>query len=192
MFHTIRTRPAAPPTDEPTELLLACHGRLRQFSVLSHALASRNDLDDALVVDAAQRLLRYFRLALPLHEEDEEQSLVPLLALRATPEQVDAMERMREEHRVVHELLAELFPHWDRATSEPRALDRGATLPHALRLATVLDAHLGLEERVVFPMVAALTQPERKRLVDEMRARRDQPPHSVAHSDVQAVLHKHE
>ena len=192
MLHSIRTRPPSPPTDEPVELLLACHARLRSFSELSRALVIRTDLDDALVADAAQRLLRYFRLALPLHEQDEERSLAPVLALQATPEQLDAMERMREEHGVLHDVLGELFPHWERADSEPRAFNREAALPHALRLGTVLDAHLSLEERVVFPMTAALALPERKRLVDEMRARRDQPPHSVAHSDVQAVPHKHE
>src|SRR6185503_8552211 len=125
MLHTIRTRPdQAPSTDEPTELLLACHGRLRHFSELSHALASRQDLEDPLVVDAARRLSRYFRLALPLHEADEERTLAPVLLERATPEQADAMESMRDQHGLLHDVLAELFPLWERAEAEPGALDR--------------------------------------------------------------------
>ena len=173
MLHTIRTRPDLPSaTNEPTELLLACHGRLRHFSELSRALATRDDVEDAQIVDAAHRLVRYFRVALPLHEEDEERSLAPSLLARATAEQADAMERMRDQHGLLHEVLAELFPLWETVEAEPRTLERKAARPHALRLATVLDVHLELEETLIFPMAAALPAGERKRLAEEMRARR--------------------
>lgn len=173
MLHTIRTRPDLPSaTNEPTELLLACHGRLRHFSELSRALATRDDVEDERLVDAAHRLLRYFRVALPLHEDDEERSLAPVLLARATEEQADAMDRMRDQHGLLHDVLADLFPLWERVEAEPRSLDRKTARPHALRLATVLDVHLELEETLIFPMVAAFPSAERRRLAEEMRARR--------------------
>ncbi|HEY1956271.1 MAG TPA: hemerythrin domain-containing protein [Polyangiaceae bacterium] len=193
MLHSIRTRPAEPPSNEPSDLLLACHARLRHFSELAVALARRGDLDVASIVDGSERLLRYFRLALPLHEADEEESLAPALIAHATPEQVDALERMRAEHVAIHDVLAELFPLWEATAADARAPHRTRALPHAERLSSVLRDHLALEESVVFPSMRALADSERKALVLAMRARRDgQPPHSVEHSVGQALPHKHE
>ena len=173
MLHSIRTRPDLPPaSDEPSELLLSCHGRLRHFSELSLALAERRDLEEALVADAGHRLLRYFRVALPLHEADEEQSIGPALAGLAAPAELDALEQMRDQHHLLHDVLAELFPLWETAESEPGAVRRQLMMPHALRLATVLDVHLHLEETILFPRIAEIDAAERKRLMGEMRGRR--------------------
>jgi len=173
MLHTIRTSGHAPPaTEEPIDLLLACHAKLRHFSELSLALATRGDIDDEQIRDAGHRLFRYFTVALPLHEADEEETLAPALADEATTEQADAIEHMRDQHRLIHDALAELLPQWERVSRTPSAIDRAAMLPHARKLAAILDVHLALEELVIFPMAQALPEAERRRLFMEMRGRR--------------------
>jgi len=173
MLHTIRTSRDLPPAiQDPVDLLLACHARLRHFSELSLALATRTDLDDAQVRDASHRLLRYFRVALPLHEADEEETLAPALAPVMTPELADAALQMRDQHRLLHDVLAELLPQWSLAEAEPGLVDRAAMAPHARRLAAILDVHLALEETTIFPTARSLPDRERARLFAEMRARR--------------------
>jgi hemerythrin-like domain-containing protein len=145
---------------------------LRHFSALSLALATRADIDEEQIRDASHRLLRYFRVALPLHEADEEETLAPALAAVMTPEQAGAVEAMRDQHGLLHDVLAELFPHWERAQRAPASIDRAAIAPHARRLAAILDVHLALEETVIFPIASAIPEPERKRLWAQMRGRR--------------------
>lgn len=173
MLHSIGKHPATEPAGrEPLDLLLSCHARLRHFSELSLALATHAGLDDSQVVDAAHRLLRYFRVALPLHEADEEETIAPALAALVGPVEIDATERMRDQHRLLHDMLAELFPCWETAEGEPRAFDPRAASPHALRLSALLDVHLEMEESIIFPTLRRLGTPERERLFDEMRGRR--------------------
>ncbi len=153
-------------------MLLACHARLRHFSELALALAERDDLQPEQIVDAAHRLLRYFRVALPLHEADEEESLTPMLVEIASPEQIDAIEQMHDQHNMLHSVLAELFPRWDAMKADPKSIDPKDTLPHARKLAAVFDVHLALEESLIFPLIDELEASEQQRLLAEIRGRR--------------------
>jgi len=152
-------------------MLLTCHQRLRHFSELGLAVASR-PIDEALVVDACRRLRRHFLVALPLHESDEEQTLAPALGKVARPIEAEALAQMRDQHVLLHEILAELLPMWESAERDARSLDRAALLVHARRLTAVLDVHLELEETMIFPMLTWVEGSERKRLLAEMRVRR--------------------
>jgi hemerythrin-like domain-containing protein len=153
-------------------MLLACHTRLRHFSELALAVANRTDLEPAQIVDASHRLLRYFRVALPLHEADEEETLTPVLVEVASPEQIEALEQMHDQHGLLHDILAELFPRWDKMEADPRSIDGRDTLPQARRLAAVFDVHLALEESTIFPVIHELEQVEQQKLLAEIRARR--------------------
>jgi hemerythrin-like domain-containing protein len=174
MLHSIRTGPAAPAAEEPLELLLACHARLRHFSELSLVLATRQDLPREDAADASTRLVRYFRLALPLHEADEEKTVAP--ALLATPARAlveDALGAMTAQHAELHEVLASLLPAWEQLeTGSGAELPGLPALSDARRLASLLDAHLALEEHTIFPNLSAVDPAARKRLLGEMRARR--------------------
>lgn len=173
MLHTIRTGPDPHGGHrEPTNLLLACHARLRNFSQLSLALVTRSDLQPDQVVDATHRLLRYFHVALPLHEADEEQTIAPAIAPFSSAVHVEAVDRMRSDHQTIHGVLDALFPMWDRAERDPGALDARGLEPHARRLAATLDVHLALEESTIFPLIGKIEEAPRKRMFDEMRGRR--------------------
>jgi len=173
MLHSIRTSRERPTlNEEPLDLLVACHARLRHFSALALALATRKDLEPEQIVDASHRLLRYFKVALPLHEADEEQTLTPALTAIAPPAVLTALERMWDQHELLHDILDDLFPSWEAMERDPKSIDASVTAPHARRLATVLDVHLELEEATIFPLSMQLPDAERKRIFFEMRGRR--------------------
>jgi hypothetical protein len=163
MLVSIRKSPRETPTDEPADLLLACHARLRHFSATAVALATRSDLDEKQIDDASNELVRYFRVALPLHEADEEVTLAP--HLEPLVEAAAALETMHRQHVAIHAKLDVLLPLWE-------ARKRHESTAAAHELASLLDDHLALEESRIFPCIAKLPAPTRKHLFEEMRSRR--------------------
>lgn len=157
-------------------MLLACHERIRQFSEVAMKLANGSDAPAEHVVDAATRLERYFSVALPLHERDEEDSLAPrLLESPSRSEVAEALARMAEEHRAVDHVLAAALPIWRMVAASPEALRTvaGELREHARSLATLLEPHLAIEETTIFPAMArSLSQTTRRTILQEIRARR--------------------
>ena len=162
---------AAEPTLGLTTMLLVCHDQLRHFAELALAVSTRRDLDAPQIRDATRRLVRYFRVTLPVHEADEEQTLSPALTAIATSEQRAAIDRMHDQHALLHDVLGDLFPHWVELARDVKG-DASVTAPFARRLVAVLDVHLGLEESTIFPMITSLSDAERRRLFGDMRRRR--------------------
>ena len=72
-------------SQDVTELLLACHQKIRHFSQVSVRLAHAHGISEAEVRQAADGLLRYFTVALPLHEADENLSIYPRIRNAAPP-----------------------------------------------------------------------------------------------------------
>jgi hypothetical protein len=174
--------PRAAAVVDPLALLLDCHDRIRSFVATAARIASAPDVAPAQISDAAARVRRYFSVALPLHEQDEEQSIAPRL-LRASPPAVvvDALGTMTAEHARLHELLAELDVSWSRLCTQPEAIAVLAPRLTAAQLAleVTFDDHLMLEETVVFPSAARLLAPDALRAIAaEIRARRT--PEAVA------------
>ncbi len=160
------------------ELLLECHQRIRSFIQLAARLAAASDAPEEQISDAAGKVLRYFEEALPLHVQDEEQSLLP--RLRGHDERVDAaLDQMCEEHASHQSGLEKL-------TGLCRTL-RGAPERHSelsselARVAAELDvefgAHLHSEEETVIPAIARfLSAKEQADMILELRERRAPPP----------------
>jgi iron-sulfur cluster repair protein YtfE (RIC family) len=161
---------APPEGEELVDLLLACHARIRKFLRLAFTLGARVELDPG---EVGVQCLRYFVEAFPLHVRDEEDSLLPRLGGRSVALDV-ALAQMRAQHfeheRNVAELIAAL-----RATIESpkdHSVRRRLALI-ASTLETDLEAHLVLEEDIVFPLInRALSPPIRRAIVSELRARR--------------------
>lgn len=89
--------------DEPFEMLDACHDRLRrslellerlQRYLLTHAV-------DEQARQAALDALRYFTVAAPLHHEDEERHVVPLLRQSGQRVWEDASTRLMQDHEQI-------------------------------------------------------------------------------------------
>jgi hemerythrin-like domain-containing protein len=174
MLHQIRPKARDGQDRGPVGLLLDCHERIRTFSGMAERLSTAHDAPAEDVALAARRVRRYFELALPSHEEDEERSIAPRL-LASSGACASALTAMAAEHARAHELLAALEGAWDVLVETPRelaALSARISGPSA-ELRALFSEHLALEEREIFPLVERLPAGERAAIVAEMRARRE-------------------
>jgi hemerythrin-like domain-containing protein len=172
MLHRIGRGPKVTEAQDPATLLASCHGKIRELVRIAAVLADERELPEDEVREAARRLRRYFTLALPLHEADEEKTLAPRLrGLDGTlAGELEAMER---EHATLDALLAGLLPHW--RTLEDTPAERRAllgVLAAGRPLAELFETHLEVEELLLFPRIAELGTDARAEMAVEIRARR--------------------
>lgn len=155
------------------EMLLECHGRIRSFAELARTVGERPDAPEAEVVEACVRCERYFREALPLHVADEERSLLPRLRGR-TPDLDAALASMGAQHREHDDMIAALLDALGRVRATAGDVEARAALHRcASRAVRDLEAHLALEEAVVFPAVREMLDAgEQAAVVAELRGRR--------------------
>lgn len=186
-FRRIDLNPGSgePVANSPQELLLGCHARIRHYIQLGRTLAGAQGVSEAEVADAAAAIFRYFSLALPMHESDENETLYPrICAVQPTGGLVlEAAETMVEQHRAINELTAELLALCATLDRSPNRLAQLApTLDHVTRaMEQVFGAHLHMEETVIFPALADLFPPEViTEMLNEMNDRR-RPPRSGLH-----------
>ncbi len=162
-------------SDEPAELLLECHDRIRQHMRGAEALAGAA-ADDPAVSSTAAGVRRYFDVALPLHSRDEDESVAPrLVDAVLCPGLEQSVAAMTRQHADIEAVLERLLPVWQRLVDEPAAIDevRQPLVRDTERLAALWAEHLDLEEHAVFPLIAERLDPSaRAAIVAEMRARR--------------------
>jgi hypothetical protein len=182
------------PVDQPRDLrghLLACHERIRQFSATARRLGDPS-ISPADASEACRTVRRYFTVALPLHVEDEDRSLLPrLLAVRPPGDVKRALASMRAEHESIDHALREAVALWDRALANGGEwiTERSRIGRIGARLEELFDAHLLLEETFIFPALDTLLAPEDKEaIVREIRARRAQPSGEAAPRDEQSAI----
>ena len=186
--------------DETTApgLLRGCHRRIRHFAALADKLAQRGASAQAEgraasgklaqqgasaqaegraapaaeLADAAAAVHRYFTVALPLHHEDEERTILP--RLRGDASLTEPFARMREQHVELDARLTKLVPLWARLAREPHgAPAMKDELAHATEgFAAFLEAHLLLEEETILPALDALAPSTQDEILREMRGRR--------------------
>lgn len=158
---------------ELVELLTECHTRIRGFLDLAHRLATTPGLLPDDITGAAGQVHRYFTTAFPLHMADEDELLLPRLRGRETALDA-ALDRMEADHEEHVDLVERLVALCDELMSDPRRLAARARLLGETvdELTLGLEAHLSLEELVIFPRLDRLSTVERAAIRREMRARR--------------------
>jgi len=161
----------APSHSDPVDALLGCHVRIRHFTALAVSL-SRPDAPVDQIAAAAQAVHRYYTLALPLHEADENESVYPRLrSLLPAGALADANQAMLDQHREIDVLVAQLIPLWHTIQTRPGLAPASAAL--AARLLAAWTTHLQLEENIIFPAVRRLLSPaEQSAIREEMSLRR--------------------
>lgn len=159
--------------DDPIALLMACHERVRHYSALLLKLAGYlpEHGADVQARQAATSILRYFDIAAPLHHQDEEDDLFPLLAERGD----DSLRlllgvSMLEEH-------VELANLWREVRVILQAIESGeiVELPLALaeRFASRYPEHALIEDERIYPLAEKfLSKNELALLGARMAARR--------------------
>jgi iron-sulfur cluster repair protein YtfE (RIC family) len=165
-------------SEDAVTLLLGCHERIRHFAGMSVRLASARGLPDSEIASIAEKLHRYFTIALPLHEADENESLHPRLRAAAPEGELagPAVDAMVEQHRSIDEIVERLVPLCELLKSNPTI--HAELAPELQQLSTALqemfDSHLKLEEETIFPaMRKYLTADQLLDIRREMQERRN-------------------
>jgi len=155
------------------EALVDCHQRLRAVTTLATALGTRDDAQDEEVREVATKVHRYFTVALPLHEQDEDRSLFPRL-LQHSPGLAPTIALLRADHQRQALVVAALVALCEQLLGPP-----GPAGPRAGALAAAAEAvsqswkdHLAIEERELFPQAHQLSSAARAAIAEEMRERR--------------------
>lgn len=159
--------------DDPIALLMACHDRVRHYAGLVLKLAEYLPAHgaDEQAQQAAASIIRYFDVAAPLHHQDEEDDLFPLLAQRGDAElRKLAGETMLVEH-------VELAALWQQVRAKLQAIvaEASGDLPLALarEFSQRYPAHAQLEDEAMYPQASQLLTPEELvELGQRMAARR--------------------
>lgn len=169
----------APASDHPADALLSCHARIREFTELSGRLA-QSGASPQEAREAAGAIRRYFAVALPLHEADEDLSIAPRLRALGPPDTVvQALDLVARQHPDIDRVIGRLMPLWEALEAD------GARLPALAeqlskateRLALIWIPHLQLEESEVVPAMRTLLSPEAVEAIRrEMAERRTAPP----------------
>ncbi len=151
-LETLHAAPAAG-FDQPFEMLVACHERVRRMLALLLRLGEHLQQHgaDAQAADAARTVMRYFDVAGPAHHDDEERHVLPWLvahghaALAARLHADHA--RMATDWAAVRTKLAEVAAGiWD---------GDAATLGGWRAFARLYEQHIDAEETQAYPPAAA-------------------------------------
>ena len=161
--------------DTPFEMLEACHERVQRTLALQQRLCEHVQTQgcDASVQDAARDVLRYFDIAAPLHHEDEERHVFPVLQAHQDPQIKDAVARLQQDHMAMAQRWA-LARQVLLALAEGRvtkfSVEQGAALA---AFATGYAEHIELEEHLIYPAArASMSKAALEAMAKDMRKRR--------------------
>jgi iron-sulfur cluster repair protein YtfE (RIC family) len=161
--------------EQPFAMLEACHERVQRTLALLARLRVhvREQGADENARQAARDVLRYFDMAAPLHHEDEELHVFPLLLAHGAPEVVRAVRQLQQDH------LA-MAASWAAARTPLQALADATCAAFSAedevalkRFADRYADHIAMEEGLVYPAAIALLPAEAlSAMGDEMAVRR--------------------
>ena len=146
--------------EQPFDMLEACHDRVRRSLSLLERLMAHIDASghDEKSRSAATDVLRYFELAAPLHHEDEELHVFPLLLARGDAAIAATVQALLEDHRRMNRLWATLrtpLSRWTRAETSGGAVDEKVRRIFG-EFGALYASHLEREEGLVFPAAKVL------------------------------------
>ncbi len=150
---------SAPGFDQPIAVLKHCHDRIRKQlatldKLLPHLAAHGADEQAR---QAAAAVIKYFDMAAPLHHEDEEHDLVPMLRATAQGDDAALLAQLTpgilDEHRQMDAM-------WQGLHEQLRAIADGSAAllreSEVRRFADMYHAHMEREEGHIAPMAKRL------------------------------------
>jgi iron-sulfur cluster repair protein YtfE (RIC family) len=159
--------------EAPFAMLEACHERVHRtldLLVRLQAHMQGHGADDQ-ARQAASDVLRYFDIAAPLHHQDEELHVFPLLLQSSDAETVNLVSRLQQQH-------SEMEQRWESVRGK---LQGGVLLSQeeVRSFVSLYSEHIALEEQVAYPKAIERMSPAvLSSMGKEMSARR-----TVAASD---------
>jgi pyridoxamine 5'-phosphate oxidase len=166
----------APGFDQPIAVLKHCHDRIRkQLATLQKLLTHLPRYGaDPEAQQAALAVMKYFDKAAPLHHDDEEQDLLPVLRQVATGEDQVTLDQLVPEILAEHHQMEVL---WQRLHAQLTRVAAGAA--HELspvdvnEFAGIYGRHMLVEETHIAPMAKRLFDATRMAALGEaMQVRR--------------------
>lgn len=161
--------------ETPFDMLAGCHQRIRTFSDLAQRLPAQPAPAEE-VAETASRLHLYFGTALPLHEQDEEETLHRAMAEVGAPGMDALFARLRKDHRAIEDVLHGLLPRWEALNASPDRLEmeKSALAQGGEALAAAFAPHLDMEENELYPLARrVLSADVLAGMLQAMRARRE-------------------
>ena len=164
--------------ESPFELLSACHDRVRRtldlLSRLQLHVTQHGCDDDAR--SAARDVLRYFDVAAPLHHQDEELHVFPLLLAQADTAMHALVRKLQSEHLKMEEawqLARDVLLQIDDQSMQEDAILGPAQVNSLRQFAALYGQHMDDEEQLVYPAAqAGLSEAAQKVMGQEMGVRR--------------------
>ena len=160
-------KPTASPHGPVVTRLADCHVQIRAHLAEALGLAGGAGSFEARRASASA-VAAYFGRALPLHAEDEDRSIAPLLGAEHGP----LLDGLARDHADAEACLAQLVPTWLRWSRGEAAPVTAAHRALVTQLDDLLRAHLALEEAELFGAIDALAPELAARVLAEMQARR--------------------
>ena len=164
--------------EQPFAMLEACHERVQRTLTLLQRLRThvQEHGADVPAQQAARDVLRYFDIAAPLHHEDEELHVFPLLLAQGSADVAALVARLQHDHVC-------MGADWAAARLPLQALADGLQAAFSEadgaafdRFAARYDRHISDEETVAYPAAQALlAAPALEAMGSEMAARRKAP-----------------
>ena len=161
--------------EQPFAMLETCHERVERTLTLLQRLRAyvREQAADDAARQAARDVLRYFDIAAPLHHQDEELHVFPLLLSQGAPSVVAVVQQLQHDH-------ACMAADWAAARGALQAMADGAAAGFGAEDEARLDQfaqryqqHIQAEEGTAYPCAQALLgQGELHAMGLEMAARR--------------------
>jgi iron-sulfur cluster repair protein YtfE (RIC family) len=169
--------------EAPFEMLTTCHERvhrmLRLLARLREHLASHGQ--DEQAAQAARDVMRYFDQAAPLHHQDEELHVFPVLLARGDAQVQSVVRRLQQDHRAMELAWSRVRALLQTVASTETGVAWSPWDAAALRtldgFSGLYDEHIRLEEDIVYPAALALIDtPSLSAIGEEMQGRRIQRP----------------
>ena len=168
--------------DTPVEHLMACHRRIEdRLTTLARAGDHLRD-DRPAALEAIRRSILFLDSSGVLHTKDEEESLFPKLRPHLSPEELQFLDRLEEQHRAAESVFTELK---DVAEELAIAADNFVSVDRrykklAARLSALYRPHIQSEDEILTTLVRrTLTDDELRVIAEEMKARREQRKHPL-------------
>ena len=160
--------------DDPIGMLKDCHRRIEHFLGVLCLVAekARGRALEAEEQSAVEAALHYFQVGGRRHTADEEESLFPRLTAHGTTADLDRLEHDHGDANALHAEVEQLYRKW-LSEGKLAANDQELLLTATARLRALYEAHIALEDNVVFPRATeVLAANEIQSIGEEFRARR--------------------
>ena len=144
--------------EQPFEMLEACHERVQRTLALLEKLRTylQTHTCDDNARQAARDVLRYFDLAAPLHHQDEELHIFPLLLAQGRADVLAPVQQLQRDHRAMES-------DWAAARQPLQVLAEGGIQGFSAADGVVFErfgsryaSHIRTEESLAYPAAQAL------------------------------------